>query len=708
MNRLEAHKRIIKLRQEIERHNYLYYVLDKPEISDAGWDSLKNELVRLENEYPDLITTDSPTQRVGGRSLAAFKKVAHNLPMISLFDSFSEEEMLAWEDRLVKILSPRFHGDDKLSKTDLNYYAELKMDGLAVSLIYKNGLLIQASTRGDGRVGEDVTANLKTIQAIPLRLRVPTSNELKKIGLSEEIINKILKTVSNGNLEIRGEAIMTEAVLKKLNEQYKKQNKPLLANSRNAAAGSIRQLDPKITAERQLDFYCYDIATEFDIPWHSQEHELARLLGVKTLTSNRSCKNLAEMINFHHYWETHRNKLPFECDGVVAVVDNVKLWPILGTVGKGPRYMMAYKFAAEQATTKLLDVVWQIGRTGILTPTAKLAPVRVKGVTISNATLHNFDEIKRLGVKIGDTVIIERAGDVIPKIIGVLEKLRTGQEKIIKPPLKCPICGTKVVNLLEEVAYRCPNKNCYAVNLRRLIHWASKTGLDIENLGPKIIEQLVNEGLVLDPADFYKLTKDDLLSLERFAELSSKNLISAILLKKQPPLEKLLYALSINHLGEETALLLARSLVYWSEQQKIKLTTPVAIKKIILSLTKEELEKLPDVGTKVADSILSWFNNLTNQKLLDKLTTVGLTVVLPVITKGKLNKQILVLTGTLPSLTRAEAKAKIREQGGQTSESVNQQTDYVVVGENPGNKYTKAKKLGIKILTEKDFLKLVS
>lgn len=699
----EIKKRIAKLRLEIERHNYLYYVLDKIEISDTAWDYLKNELVRLEKEYPDLITPDSPTQRVGGRALSAFKKVEHSLPMLSLADAFSEEEMTEWEERLVKILEA-----NQKSKRDLNYYAELKMDGLAISLIYKNGVLVKAATRGDGRIGEDVTANIKTIASIPLRLRVPTRQELLNLKISASNAEKIFSNLAKGEIEIRGEIIMTEAVLKKLNEQYKKSNKPLLANARNAAAGSIRQLDPKITAERKLDFYCYDIATDFGIILHSQEHGLAKLLGIKILEFNKECKSLKEVINFHHSFESKRDKLPFECDGVVAVVNNTQLWPDLGIVGKGPRYMMAYKFTNEQATTKLLNVEWQIGRSGTLTPTARLEPVKVKGVMISNATLHNFDEIKRLGVRVGDTVIIERAGDVIPKIIGCLVNLRTGREQIIHPPVKCPICGTEVMQKSGEVAYRCPNKKCYAVNLRRLMHWTSKTGLDIDNLGPKIIEQLVVANLVNDPADFYSLTKDDFLSLERFADLSSDNLIKAIYKSRKSSLERFLYALGIEHVGEETALLLAKQIVFWSKQNKQKLSTPLDLGSLFSKLSKAELEELPDVGTKVADSIVDWFNNSTSQAFLKKLTSYGVKIILPKLAKGKLNNETFVLTGTLNNFSRDVAKSLIRDNGGQISESVSKQTDYVVVGENPGSKYDKANKLGIKVLTEKEFINLIN
>ncbi len=703
MTRIEAKKRIEKLREEINRHNYLYHVLDTPDISDAVMDSLKNELVRLERQFPELISPDSPTQRVGGRALSKFAKVKHSSRMISLFDAFSEEEMKEWEDRAVKILE-----QNGKSINDINYFAELKMDGLAVSLIYRNGVLVRAATRGDGQVGEDVTANIRTIKAVPLSLRFPLEKELKAAGLSD-YSKKIMQALNNGEIEIRGEAIMSETVLKKLNEINKKEGKPLLANSRNAAAGSIRQLDPAMTAARELDFYCYDIATEFGIVYHDQEHELAKLLGFKSLKANARCKDLSELISFHHRWEKNREKLPFECDGVVAVINDTRLWPILGIVGKGPRYMMAYKFANEQATTKLLDVVWQVGRTGILTPIARLAPVRVKGVVISNATLHNLDEIKRLKIKIGDTVILERAGDVIPKIIGVLEKLREGKEKNITIPHNCPICGNKITSVEGEVAYRCLNKNCYAVNLRRLMHWASKGAFDIDGLGPKIIEQLVKAQLVSDPADFYTLTKDDLLGLERFAELSASNTIAAIAHATNPVLEKLLYALGIIHVGEETAIVLARNLSDWSKKYKIALKSPKDIGLLFSHINIEELEKLPDVGVKVAASMKDWFNNAANMAFLKKLTDAGLTLRTSVTPSGGVfSGKTFVVTGTLSGLTRDEAKATIRSNGGQISESISAKTSYLLVGENPGSKLQKAKKLGVTILNEKEFNSLIS
>jgi len=684
MDKQRIKKKIVKLRDEINHHRYLYHVLDKTEISDAALDSLKNELEKLEREYPELITPDSPTQRVGGAPLEKFEKVKHSAPMMSIFDAFNPVDMQDWEKRLEKIMPGQ----------KFDYYAELKMDGLAVALIYEKGKFVLGATRGDGEIGEDVTQNLKTIEAIPLVLRRPAEAELKKIGLSGESVKYIYKALDNGRLEARGEAIISTKVFAELNKLYKKQGRPELANPRNAAAGSIRQLDSKLTAERQLDCHIYSLAGDFGLERHEQEHELAKLFGFKVLKQNKFCKNLEEAIKFHDYWENHRDKVPFECDGVVTVVNDLSLWPKLGTVGKGPRYMMAYKFAAEQATTVVEDVVWQVGRTGVLTPTAHLRPVKVYGVMVSRATLHNLDEIRRLGLKIGDTVIIERAGDVIPKVIEVLPKLRVGGEKEIKAPGECPICSGVVEQVAGEVAYRCINKNCYAVNLRNLTHWASKNAMDIDGLGPKIIEQLYKEGLVRDISDFYKLTVGDLKSLERFAEKSADNLVVAITVKKQVDLARFIYSLGIRHLGEESALALAK---HFGSLEKIK------------EASLDEINSIYDFGEVMAKSAFIWFHDKNNLRLLAKLAAAGVKVKsLKLNAKSlKLAGKIFVLTGSLEKLTRDQAKAKIRELGAEISSSVSQKTDYVVAGAEPGNKLEKAKKLGVKVIDEEEFLKMI-
>ncbi len=684
MNKDNAKKRIEKLKKEISHHRYLYHVLDKTEISDAALDSLKNELAKLEQQFPELITADSPTQRVGGKPLDKFNKVRHSTPMMSLFDAFSQDDIRDWEKRMDRILPSQI----------FDYYCELKLDGLAVALVYEKGKFVLGATRGDGQTGENVTQNLKTIEAIPLVLREPSESELTKIGLNTRQRKKLQQILGGGKIEVRGEAIMTKKVFADLNKKYKKQGKQLLANSRNAAAGSIRRLDSKLTAERKLDGYIYALTTDLNLERHKQELELAKLLGFKVLKHNKYCKNIEEVFKFHDQWEKNREKLPFNCDGIVVKVNKLALWPHLGTVGKGPRYMMAYKFAAEQATTKLKDVVWQIGRTGTLTPTAMLEPVRVCGVTISRATLHNMDEIKRLGLKIGDTVIIERAGDVIPKIIQVLFKLREGKEKGIHIPSHCPICGGKVEKVSGEVAYRCVNKNCYAVNLRCLTHWASKGALDVEGLGPKIIEQLVKVGLVRDISDFYKLTVGDLKPLERFADKSAENLVKAIAAKKEIDLARFIYGLGIRHIGEESAIELAD-----------KFGNLERIKKADLA----QIEKIYDFGSVMAKSIYDWFRDARNLKLLNRLERNGAMIRKQ---KAESRKQILagktfVLTGTLDSLTRGEAKVRIRVLGGNVSSAVSKRTDYVVAGVDSGSKYNKAKRLGVKVIDEKEFLKML-
>ncbi len=646
-----------------------------------------------------------------------FNKVKHSAPMMSLYDAFSPEDMRDWEKRIKKIINY------ELSITNSGYYCELKMDGLAVALVYEKGKFVLGATRGDGETGEDVTQNLKTIEAIPLNLRRPEEKELKKIGLSGESIKKLYQALANGRLEARGEAIMTNKVFNELNEKSKKQGKPPFANPRNAAAGSIRQLASKLTAQRRLDCHIYSLTAGVGaqnmvpLQTHEQEHELAHALGFKVLKENKFCQNLGEAIKFHDFWEKRRDQLPFECDGVVIVVNDLSLWPKLGVVGKGPRYMMAYKFAAEQATTKVEDVIWQVGRTGVLTPTAVLTPVSIYGVTVGRATLHNLDEIRRLGLKIGDTVILERAGDVIPKVIKVLPNLRTGTEKEIKAPKKCLMCSGAVEKIAGEVAYRCVNKNCYAVNLRRLSHWVSKNALDIDGLGPKIIEQLYKVGLVRDISDFYKLSVDDLLPLERFADKSADNLVKAISEKKQVELGRFIYGLGILHVGEETAVLLAKQLriTNYPLHRSFSEASELRIKDLInyfKGLRLEDLEKLPDIGPVVAKSIYGWFHDQHNLRLLEKLEKNGLTIKIQITDKYSAEAQRLVgktfvLTGGLERLTRDQAKAKIRELGGDISSSVSQNTDYVVAGSEAGSKLEKAKKLGVKVINEGKFVKLI-
>jgi DNA ligase (NAD+) len=720
MKKEEAKNRIEKLKAEINHHRYLYHVLDKEEISEAALDSLKNELFKLEQEFPEFVTPDSPTQRVEGKVLDKFEKVKHSSRMISLFDAFSEKDIREWEARALKQLASQ-----GASPRDLEYFCELKFDGLAMSLIYENEVFTTGATRGDGLVGENVTNNLKTIESIPLKLNSLNADMLKKAGFDQVQSKEILSLLEKGKIEMRGEALMEKKILEELNKKYKKEGKPLLVNPRNGAAGSIRQLDQKLSAERKLSFYVYAVAGVPSLKTHEEEMKLAEIIGFKVLKDCKLCKNLDEVFAFHHYWEKNREKLSMQIDGVVVKVNDLGLWPILGMVGKGPRYAIAYKFAAEQVATKIREVNWQVGRTGILTPTATMDPVFVGGVTVTHATLHNMDEIKRLGLKIGDTVIIERAGDVIPKVVSVLVNLRDGKEKNIEVPHKCPMCGSQVVKIPGEVAYRCADTDCYAVNLRRLSHWASKGAMDIEGLGPKIIEQLLKEGLVSDSADFYSLTAGDLQPLERFADKSAENLITAISEKKEVDLARLIYGLGIQHVGEETAIMLAKdirilgypkspagtsgSLRDWDIGKLGDLIVVMQKKKL------EDYEEIPDVGPIMAKSIYDWFKSEKNIALLQKLEKNGITIKPE--QKASFSKteksadftgKTFVLTGSLSGLTRDEAKDKIRKLGGKISSSVSKKTDYVVVGSEPGSKFDDAKSFGVRILSEEEFFKMIS
>lgn len=708
MTRSEAKNRLEKLRQEIDFHRYNYHVLDRESISPAALDSLKNELFRLENEYPDLVTPDSPTQRVVGEALSGFRKAVHSQPMISLFDAFSEEEMTAWQERNSNYLGRDFRPQ---------YYCELKLDGLAISLRYQKGLLAEGATRGDGRIGEEVTANIRTIESIPLKLRRPSDKELSALGFKAAEKEEIWRSVEEGTLEIRGEAIMAKKTLADINRRYEKEGKSPLANTRNGVAGSIRQLDPKITAERKLDFYAYDLLLSRAkgqpyqrgeiVVRRDQADRLAKLLGFRTLSFNRVCPDLSAVFSFYRSIEKKRAALPFEIDGTVVKVNDLRMWDVLGIVGKAPRYMMAYKFSAEQATTRINEVVWQVGRTGALTPTAIMEPVKVGGATIRRATLHNFDEIGRLDLRIGDTVVIERSGDVIPKVIEVLKNLRDGREKKISPPTDCPMCGGKVKRVPGEVAYRCSNRRCYAINLRQVIHFVAKGAADLAGLGPKLIEQFMTGGLIKDAADLYTIKKEDLLSLERFAEKKADNVIRMIAERRTLRLDRFIYGLGIRHVGEETAQLLARDL-----QPKKKGTIEISdLVAAARKWTPENLEKMPDIGPIVAESITKFWRDKDSLDWLDKFARAGISL-LPVAeggasAGGKLAGQSFVLTGTLAGLTREEAKDKIKAAGGTVKETVTSQTDYVIVGLEPGSKYDKAKELGIKVLDEKGFLRLM-
>lgn len=702
MDKTEVKKRIEKLREVINYHRYLYHVLDKQEISDEALDSLKKELFDLEQEFPQFITSDSPTQRIGGQPLKEFKKFKHPEPMLSFNDAFDENDMKDWEDRFERLS----RGANKNG-----YYCELKIDGLAIELVYKNSVLEVGSTRGDGLIGEDVTQNLKTVEAIPLRLLDPeeVSKNLKKEGLDR--FEKEIKKSLTETIVVRGEVFIGRKEFELINKEQEKNKQKIYANPRNLAAGSVRQLDPAITRSRKLDSYAYAFKTNVGQVTHEEEHQILKVLGFKTNPHNKFCKDLDEVNKFRNYWEEYRDKLDYEIDGVVVAINDNKTFNKIGVVGKSPRGAIAYKFAPKEAQTIVEDIIVQVGRTGTLTPVAVLRPVNVGGVTISRATLHNLDEIKRLGIKIGDTVIVGRAGDVIPDVRQVLKELRTGKEKEFHMPKRCPICDSLVEGPAQrarlaptkgrQVAFKCINKNCPAIKREAIYHFVSRKAFDIDGIGPQIIDQLMDVGLIRDAADLFTLKKADLLNLERFAEKSAENVINSIQSKKKVALDKFIYSLGIEHVGEETSFVIARQL-----QTKLKITDLINFSKYI---SLEYLQSISDVGPIVAKSILDWFKRPYNLKLLKKFEEVGVEVFTEKITKesSRLVGQIFVVTGSLESMTREDAQDKIRRLGGDVSSSVSKETDYVVVGSEPGSKYDKAKKLGIKILTESDFLKII-
>ena len=660
MTKQQAQQRIKKLKKLINHHRYLYHVLDRQEISDAALDSLKKELFDLEKQFPDFVSSDSPTQRIGGKPLEKFEKVKHTKPMLSFNDAFSQEDMKDWLERVSKFL-------DKGSKID--FYCELKIDGLAVELVYQDKVFNIGSTRGDGKTGENVSQNLKTIEAIPLRLS--TRSPL---------------------IIVRGEVFISKKEFERANKERENKGEPVYANPRNLAAGSIRQLDPKTTAKRRLDFFAYDLIADFKIQTHEEKHKILKALGFKTNSHNKYCSNLKEVFDFYVDCQKLREKLHYEIDGLVVVLNSNKAFEKAGIVGKAPRGAIAYKFPAKQATTIVEDIKVQIGRTGALTPVAYLKPVQIGGTTVSRATLHNEDEIKRLGVKIKDTVIVNRAGDVIPDVVKVLKDLRTGREKEFKMPVRCPVCNSKVKKKPGQVVYYCSNSNCFAIQRKYFHHFVSKPAFNIEGLGPKIINHLTAKGLISDPADLFHLKEGDLVPLERFAEKSAENVVESIQSSRKITLAKFIYALGINNVGEETAIVLAEKFGSLKKLQESKL---------------EELESIKDVGPVVAQSIHEWFSQQRNKRYLTKLEKAGIKIENPKRVGRKLKDKTFVLTGEMESLSRDEAKEKIRQLGGDVSESVSKKTDFVVVGKEPGSKYDKAKKLNVKVINEREFLNMV-
>ena len=675
----EAKERIEKLKKLINYHRYLYHVLDRQEISDAALDSLKKELYDLEKQYPEFITIDSPTQRVGGKPLDKFVKINHKIRQWSFDDAFSEQEIKDFDSRIKRALTkvkPLLNKGLTFGKLD--YVCELKIDGFKIVLTYEKGFLKTAVTRGDGLIGEDVTQNVKTIESIPLKLH------------------------KNIDIIIEGEIWLSKKDFESINEKRRKKGEALFANPRNVAAGSIRQLDPKITTSRKLDSFIYDLSWlghlvskgTLSVPdTQLEELKFLQKCGFKVNKHYKLCNGIEEVIEFWKEWEKKKDKLPYGVDGIVVKVNQRKLQEILGYTGKSPRFAIAFKFAAKQAITIVENIQVQVGRTGALTPVVHLKPVVIAGSVVSRATLHNEDEVKRLGLKIGDTVIIQKAGDVIPDVIEVLKDLRTGKEKEFRMPEKCPMCDTKIIKEKNSPIAKCPNPKCESRHRRSLYYFISKNALNIEGFGPKIIDALLDNGLIQDAADIFDLKEGDIVPLERFGEKSAENIIKAIADKKEISLERFIIALGILHVGERTAQELAD-----------KFGSLDNIKKADL----DNLRSIKDIGEIVAKSVYDWLRDRHNQEFLNKLLArikIKKGGIKKVGTKLKGLK--FVLTGSLDAISRDQAKEKIRLLGGEAVESVSSKTDYVVVGKDPGSKYDKAKKLGVKILNEKEFLGII-
>lgn len=666
MNEQAAKERTHKLRIEIEAHARAYYEHDAPNVSDEVYDSLVKELKQIEKDFPTLADPNFIIYRVGGAPLDFFEKKTHKTRMLSLNDAFSIEEVYEWNTRIQK-LAPR---------AVFTYFCELKMDGLACSLVYENGRLVRAVTRGDGTVGEDITQNVRMIRAVPLALI----------------------SAHQGTTEVRGEIVMARSTLARLNKKYAKEGKVLLANTRNAAAGSVRQLDSALTRERSLDFFAWDIAEcdDRDFSLHSDEHTYLREIGFQVAPFEAVCKTLSEVESVIHTISEKKDALDYGTDGVVIQVDELSLHATLGIVGKAPRYALAYKYPAEQATTTVTDITVQVGRTGILTPLAHFVPTKVAGSTVSKATLHNIDQIKRLDIRVGDTVIIQKAGDVIPEVVEVIQNLRPKKTVIFEMPITCPECGGKVVQKKgasgsDSVGYYCSNADCPAKQTRNLVHFVRV--MEIYEIGPKIVERLQEEGLISDAADLFTLEESDLSGLERFGAKSAANIVREIESKKHPPLDRFISSLGIVHVGEQTARDLALHFKTFEN---------------FWSATPEDLDSIENIGPAVVESIGAFIASSFGKHFVKKLLKNGvIPVSLEVKNGGVFEGKTFVLTGTLETLSREEAKKIIQNNGGKVSSSVSAKTDHVLLGENPGSKLDDARKLGIKTLTESDFLNML-
>jgi DNA ligase (NAD+) len=666
----EIIKELSNLRQKIRYHNHRYYVLDDPEISDAEYDRIFQRMLELEHQYPELVTPDSPSQRVGAEPLEAFTQVTHRQPMLSLENGFGEQDIRDFDARLKRFLGEDLH---------MEYTVEPKIDGVAVELIYEGGVLSIASTRGDGYVGEDITSNIKTILSVPLTL-FPITGEVRIPEL----------------LEVRGEVYMEMKAFQDLNEKRLAQGLSVFANPRNAAAGSLRQLDPKITAKRPLDMFCYGIGELRGQSFKTQKElmDALQMLGLRVNRPHiRACHSLKDVISYCHQLEETRSQFPYEIDGAVIKVNQLDLQARLGQKSRSPRWAMAYKFKPTQETTRIIKIDVQVGRTGALTPVAHLEPVEVGGVTVTRATLHNQEEIEKKDIREMDTVIVQRAGDVIPEVVKPITSKRTGIEKRYMMPTRCPVCGAKVLKKEGEVVLRCPNPDCPAQLKASLKHFISKGGMDIDGLGDKIVAQLIERGMVKEAADLYELDFENLLQLDKIAEKSSNNLLGAIEKSKKTTLSKFIYALGIRHVGEHVAEVLAEHFSTFERLQKAD---------------EDELLSIHEIGPQIAESIVSYFADESNQRNIQRLLDAGIHFAsTPAADRTSLKGKSFVITGTLDAMTRSEAKGLIQRKGGRVASTVSQKTDYLVVGASPGSKLRMAQDLGVSTLDEDEFLKLL-
>ncbi|HXM99586.1 MAG TPA: NAD-dependent DNA ligase LigA [Candidatus Dormibacteraeota bacterium] len=668
MAKTSGTEKIEKLRETIREHEFRYYVLDDPRISDAAYDRLMNELKELEAAHPELITPDSPTVRVGGAPREGFQTVRHARPMLSLDNAFSFDELRNF-DRRVR---------EGIGRKEIAYIAEHKFDGLSISLQYEDGKLVRGVTRGDGTTGEDVTPNVKTIRSLPLRV---DAGALKKARLT-------------GDFEVRGEIMMTRKSFELLNRQQEASGGKIFVNPRNAAAGAVRLLDSSITAQRRLEFFAYFLYVNGRAAFakHSESLQALKLLRFRASDDWKLCDGIEEVISYCEAWDSKREKLPYEIDGVVIKVNDIPIQNELGYTAKSPRWAIAYKYPARQETTVVNDIRVQVGRTGALTPVAILEPVQVGGVTVSRSTLHNMDEVARLGVQIGDTVLIERAGEVIPHVLKVVKEGKN--RKPFRVPLTCPECGSRIHKDEDQVAYRCVNPTCPAKRRESLLHFAGRHAMNIDGLGDKIVDQLVEKGLVKDVADLYSLKLEQISGLERMAEKSAQNLLDEIEASKNSSLARLIFALGMQFIGERTGQLLAE---HFSSLEELA------------AASEEQLVQVPEVGPKVAASIAEFFAQAANRQLIKKLHKAGVrpTAEKREIKSDKLAGKSFVFTGSLANRSREEAGEIVVQHGGKVSSSVSKKTDYVVVGADPGSKHDKAKELGVTVLTEKEFEKLV-